>query len=86
MSGFTGFPDNAEEASNPGINKQGHGNSRRQKEKLLMAAANQKTRSVVGCSGDVLPPEARLSTPAPVKLKVSGEQRSVINVENLKLF
>ena len=87
---FTGFPDDHLEdgerpASGPSSsNKVKLGTNRRQKEKLLLAAANQKARSVIECSGDLemLPSEARLSaspatsasttTSSPVKLKITG--------------
>ena len=87
---FTGFPDDQPEdgerltSAPSSSNKVKLSTNRRQKEKLMLAAANQKARSVIECSGDLemLPTEARLSTtPAasssttssPVKLKISGE-------------
>ena len=87
---FTGFPDDQPEdgerltSAASSSNKVKLSTNRRQKEKLMLAAANQKARSVIECSGDLemLPTEARLSTtPAasssttssPVKLKISGE-------------
>ena len=87
---FTGFPDDQPEdgerltSAASSSNKVKLSTNRRQKEKLMLAAANQKARSVIECSGDLemLPTEARLSTtPAtsssitssPVKLKISGD-------------
>ena len=86
---FTGFPEEQSEDGErltPGSSsntKVKLGTNRRQKEKLMLAAANQKARSVIECSGDLdmdmLPSEARLApTPtssltSPVKLKITGE-------------
>merc|ERR1712110_988821 len=87
---FTGFPDDQPEdgerltSAASSSNKVKLSTNRRQKEKLMLAAANQKARSVIECSGDLemLPTEARLSTtPAtsssitssPVKLKISDD-------------
>ena len=87
---FTGFPEEQSEdgerltSGSSSNTKVKLGTNRRQKEKLMLAAANQKARSVIECSGDLemLPTEARLSTtPAtsssitssPVKLKISGD-------------
>ena len=84
---FTGFPeDQAEDGQRltSSSNKLKLSTNRRQKEKLMLAAANQKARSVIECSGDLemLPSEARLSSSPPtsskvpssaVKLKIAGE-------------
>ena len=84
---FTGFPeDQAEDGQRltSSSNKLKLSTNRRQKEKLMLAAANQKARSVIECSGDLemLPSEARLSSSPPtsskvpssaVKLKIAGQ-------------
>ena len=80
FSGFPDVPDDNGEPSTSTLNKTKAGltnTNRRQKEKLLLAAANQKMKSVVDCSSSSLPQEARLSAPASaisstVKLKISG--------------
>ena len=74
---FTGFTEDvtdAEHSEAPGIRKAKSSN-KKQREKLLFAAANLKTSSMVG-SSDRLPPEARLIQPqpaTPVKMRVSGK-------------
>ena len=85
---FTGFPEEQSEdgerltSGSSSNTKVKLGTNRRQKEKLMLAAANQKARSVIECSSgdlDMLPSEARLaptpasSTTSPVKLKITGE-------------
>lgn len=86
---FTGFPDDHLEdgerlpSAATSSNKVKLSTNRRQKEKLMLAAANQKARSVIECSSDLemLPSEARLSaspapsssTASPVKLKITGK-------------
>ena len=87
---FTGFPEEQPEdgerltSGSRSNTKVKLGTNKRQKEKLMLAAANQKARSVIECSGDLdmLPSEARLaptpasSTTSPVKLKITGEFQS----------
>ena len=89
---FTGFPEEQSEdgerltSGSSSNTKVKLGTNRRQKEKLMLAAANQKARSVIECSGDLdmLPSEARLApTPtssltSPVKLKITGELHIIL--------
>eukprot|EP00092_Neocalanus_flemingeri_P095416 GFUD01121400.1.p1 GENE.GFUD01121400.1~~GFUD01121400.1.p1 ORF type:complete len:264 (+),score=90.81 GFUD01121400.1:113-904(+) len=82
MSSFTGFTDDPPSAQPeaPG-NRQSKMSTKKQKEKLLVAAANRKTNSVIGCS-DSLPAGARLAQPppptTPVKLRVSDDGKCEI--------
>ena len=80
MSSFTGFhdDDHPTEDLTSSSNKVKLSTNRRQKEKLLQAAANQKIKSVIDCSSaNFLSPDARLSAPpapaASVKLKISED-------------
>ena len=74
---WTGFTEDitaSEHSEVAGIRKAKSSN-KKPREKLLVAAANLKTSSVVG-SSDSLPPEARLIQPqpaTPVKMRVSGK-------------
>lgn len=80
MSSFTGFHDDDHQTEDltSSSNKVKLSTNRRQKEKLLQAAANQKMKSVIDCSSaNFLSPDARLSAPpapaASVKLKISED-------------
>jgi len=80
MSSFTGFHDDDHQTEDLTLssNKVKLSTNRRQKEKLLQAAANQKMKSVIDCSSaNFLSPDARLSAPpapaASVKLKISED-------------
>lgn len=96
FSGFPDAPDTPEDVrdqSAPTLSKSKVGLSnntnRRQKEKLLLAAANQKAMSVVDCSGSTLPPEARLAasstaSASAVKLKISDDGKCQVLEKTIK--
>jgi len=78
-TGFTEDPADSDISKTPG-NRKTKLSTKKQREKLLVAAASQKTNSVVDCS-DSLPAEARLTQPpptTPVKLKVSDNGKCEI--------
>ena len=84
---WTGFTEDQNDPENSKIQLKTKMSTKKQKERLLLAATNSKTNSVVECS---LPPAARLvqSPPTtPVKLLVSGNGRISVQISaHSKIF